>query len=40
MSNIEHENSKLDSYFINDLNISFENKNLKKIIKAIVFRWI
>jgi iron complex outermembrane recepter protein len=37
MSNIEHENSKLDSYFVNDLNISYEITS-KKIIKAIVFR--
>lgn len=35
MSNIEHENSKLDSYFVNDLNVnySFEPKNVfKKIL--------
>jgi len=37
MSNIEHKNSKLDGYFVNDLNISYEIKS-EKIIKAIVFR--
>ncbi len=37
MSNIEHKNSKLDGYFVNDLNISYEIKS-EKILKAIVFR--
>ena len=36
MSNIEHENSKLDSYFVNDLNITYEIKP-KNIFKSIVF---
>lgn len=36
MSNIEHKNSKLDSYFVNDLNVNYEIRS-KKIIKAIVF---
>ncbi len=34
MSNIEHENSKLDSYFVNDLSIKFEMKS--KLFKSIV----
>ena len=36
MSNIEHENSKLNSYFVNDLNINYEIKP-KNIFKSIVF---
>ena len=36
MSNIEHKNSKLDSYFVNDLSVNYEIRS-KKIIKAIVF---
>ncbi len=36
MANIDNENSKLDSYFVNDLNINYEI-NPKKIVKSIVF---
>jgi iron complex outermembrane receptor protein len=36
MSNIEHKNSKLESYFINDLNMSYEIKP-DKLIKSIIF---
>ncbi|MEN8187670.1 MAG: TonB-dependent receptor [Bacteroidota bacterium] len=36
MSNIEHENSKLDSYFVNDLNVTYEIKT-NNIFKSIVF---
>lgn len=36
MGNIDNKNSKLESYFINDLNFSYEIKP-KKIIKSIVF---
>ncbi len=36
MSNIEHENSKLNSYFVNDVNITYEIKP-KNIFKSIVF---
>lgn len=36
MSNIEHENSKLESYFVNDLQISYEIKT-KKLFKSITF---
>ena len=36
MSNIEHENSKLDSYFVNDLLVNYEIKT-KKLIKSIAF---
>lgn len=36
MGNIDSDNSKLDSYFVNDLNISYELKP-KKILKSIVF---
>lgn len=35
MSNVDTENSKLDSYFVNDLNISYEIKP-KKILKSII----
>lgn len=36
MSNIEHPNSKLESYFVNDLNVSYEITT-KKLFKSIVF---
>jgi iron complex outermembrane receptor protein len=36
MSNIEHPNSKLDSYFVNDFNVSYEITT-KKLFKSIVF---
>ena len=36
MGNIDSENSKLDAYFVNDLNINYEWK-LNKTIKSIVF---
>lgn len=36
MSNIEHENSKLDAYFVNDLSLSYEI-NTNKTLKSIVF---
>lgn len=36
MSNIEHENSKLDAYFVNDLHLSYELKT-EKLFKSIVF---
>ncbi|AMC11676.1 TonB-dependent receptor [Lutibacter profundi] len=36
MGNIDNKNSKLESYFVNDLNFSYEIKP-KKIIKSIVF---
>ena len=36
MSNIDTDNSKLDSYFIHDLNVSYEIKP-NKIFKSIVF---
>jgi len=36
MSNIEHPNSKLDSYFVNDLNVSYEIKT-EKLFKSVVF---
>ncbi len=36
MSNIEHENSKLDGYFVNDLSVNYEIRS-KKIIKSIIF---
>ena len=36
MGNIDNENSKLASYFVNDLNFSYEIKP-KKIVKSIVF---
>jgi iron complex outermembrane receptor protein len=36
MSNIEHENSKLDSYFVNDLNITYKIEP-KNIFKTIIF---
>lgn len=35
MSNIEHPNSKLDSYFVNDFNVSYEIKT-EKLFKSIV----
>ena len=36
MSNIDSDYSKLDSYFVNDFNISYELKT-KKIFKSILF---
>ncbi len=36
MSNIEHQNSKLDSYFINDINITYKMEP-KNIFKTIIF---
>jgi len=36
MGNIDNKNSKLDSYFVNDLNATYEIKP-KKIIKSIIF---
>ncbi|VAV86120.1 Thiamin-regulated outer membrane receptor Omr1 [hydrothermal vent metagenome] len=36
MSNIEHENSKLDSYFVSDINIIY-SITPKKVFKSIVF---
>ena len=36
MSNIEHENSKLERYFVNDLNIKYEIKT-GKLLKSITF---
>jgi iron complex outermembrane receptor protein len=35
MGNIDNANSKLDSYFVNDLNFSYEI-NPKKVVKAII----
>ncbi len=37
MGNIDNKNSKLDNYFINDLNVSYEIKP-EKIFKSIVFK--
>ncbi|MCF6224252.1 MAG: TonB-dependent receptor [Flavobacteriaceae bacterium] len=36
MSNIEHKNSKLDSYFVNDMLVSYELQT-KKLFKSVVF---
>lgn len=36
MSNIEHQNSKLDSYFVNDMLVSYELQT-EKLFKSVVF---
>ncbi|MDH3321869.1 MAG: TonB-dependent receptor, partial [Flavobacteriaceae bacterium] len=36
MSNIEHDNSKLDSYFVNDIHVSYE-LNTDKLFKSVIF---
>ena len=35
MANIDNDNSKLESYFVNDLNVNYQI-NFKKVLKSIV----